>query len=179
MTQDRPLGLIALIAAQVLCAVFFLADVVADGLEAQFPHFVDAHFAVEALAALALFAGVFFEIRVLARLLRRKAHLEEQLGLAAGAFHDIVTQRFEDWGLTPSEQDVGLFTLKGLAIPEIASLRGTAEGTVKAHLSGLYRKAGVNGRGAFLALFIEDLMAAPSDRMPDMPQPEPRQAERA
>ena len=56
---------------------------------------------------------------------------------------------------------VALFTLKGLAIPEIAGVRGSAEGTIKAHLGAIYRKAGVNGRGAFLALFIEELMVGP------------------
>ncbi|MFZ5961448.1 helix-turn-helix transcriptional regulator [Thalassococcus sp. BH17M4-6] len=91
--------------------------------------------------------------------MQRTAHLQEQLGLAAGAFNEIVEARFRDWGLTPSEQDVALFTLKGCAIPEIATLRGSAEGTVKSHLNGIYRKAGVTGRGAFLSLFIEDLMA--------------------
>ncbi|MBP0483056.1 helix-turn-helix transcriptional regulator [Sagittula salina] len=166
MKSKAPLGLILLIVAQSLCAAFFAADVVADGIEARFPHIVNWHFAVEALAALALIAGVIFEVRALMALLRRKAHLEEQLGLAAGAFHEIVTQRFSDWGLTPSEQDVAHFTLKGLAIPEIATLRGSAEGTVKAHLGGIYRKAGVKGRGAFLALFIEDLMAAPDPADP-------------
>lgn len=171
MTRHAPYGLMILIAAQVLCAVFFLGDVVADGLEAGWPHFMDWHFGVEALAALALIAGVGFEIRTLMALLRREAHLEEQLGLAAGAFHEIVTQRFADWGLTPSEQDVALFTLKGLAIPEIATLRGSAEGTVKAHLGGIYRKAGVNSRGAFLALFIEDLMTQPADPVPHHPTP--------
>ena len=95
------------------------------------------------------------------RLLRRKAHLEQQLSLAAGAFHEIATAQFRAWGLTPSEEDVAMLMLKGLAIPEIAGVRGCAEGTVKSHLNGLYRKAGVSGRGAFLSLFIEELMSLP------------------
>jgi DNA-binding CsgD family transcriptional regulator len=159
---ESPVALGLLIAAQILCAVFFLADVVADGLEARWPPFVSWHFTVEALAVVALLAAIAVEVRALMTLLRRKAHLEEQLGLAAGAFHSIAENRFSQWALTPSERDVAMFTLKGLTIPEIAGLRGTAEGTVKAHLGGIYRKAGVNGRGAFLSLFIEELMAAPA-----------------
>ena len=54
-----------------------------------------------------------------------------------------------------------MLMLKGLSIPEIAQIRGSAEGTVKSHLNGIYRKAGVTGRGAFLSLFIEDLMSTP------------------
>lgn len=157
-----PLGLLALIVAQVVCTLLFTSDVVMDAIDEGLSRILNLHFAVETLATLGLIAGAVFEYRALVTLLRREAHLTEQLGLAAGAFHDIVTQRFDDWGLTPSEQDVALFTLKGLAIPEIAALRGSAEGTIKAHLGGIYRKAGVNGRGAFLALFIEDLMAGPS-----------------
>ena len=42
----------------------------------------------------------------------------------------------------------------------LAALRGSVEGTVKAHLSAIYRKAGVSGRGALLGLFIEDLLDA-------------------
>ena len=160
MTGKKPLRLGLLIAAQTACAAFFLLDVLRDGVELGWPPFTHWHFMVEALAAAALIAGVVFGIRILMEMLRREAHLEQQLGLAAGAFHDIVAQHFETWGLTPSEQDVALLTLKGLAIPEIAHMRGNAEGTVKAPLGAIYRKAGVSGRGAFLAYFIEELMEA-------------------
>lgn len=162
MTAKTPLPLVLLIAAQSACAAFFLLDVLSDGIELGWPPFTHWHFVVESIAALGLIAAVVYESRMLMDFLRRETHLKQQLGLAAGAFHEIVTQHFETWGLTPSEQDVALLTLKGLAIPEIAVLRGNAEGTVKAHLGAIYRKAGVNGRGAFLALFIEELMSAPA-----------------
>lgn len=164
--STKPVSLLVLIVAQSLCAAFFLWDVVVDGFDMGIPAFVSSHFVIEFLAVLALIAGVIFETRYLFALLRRKAHLEEQLGLAAGAFHDIVEARFDTWSLTPSERDVALFALKGFGIAEIAELRGSAEGTVKAHLNGIYRKAGVTGRGAFVGLFIEDLMSirhAPND----------------
>ena len=159
--STKPVSLLVLIVAQSLCAAFFLWDVVVDGFDMGIPAFVSSHFVIEFLAVLALIAGVIFETRYLFALLRRKAHLEEQLGLAAGAFHDIVEARFDTWALTPSERDVALFALKGFGIAEIAELRGSAEGTVKAHLNGIYRKAGVTGRGAFVGLFIEDLMSIP------------------
>lgn len=160
-SSTKPVSLLVLIVAQTLCAAFFLWDVVIDGFELGFTAFFTSHFVIELLAVLALIAGVAFETRYLFALLRRKAHLEEQLGLAAGAFHDIVEARFDAWSLTPSERDVALFTLKGFSIAEIAKLRGSAEGTVKAHLNGIYRKADVAGRGPFVSLFIEDLMSIP------------------
>ena len=56
------------------------------------------------------------------------------------------------------QRDVALFAIKGLSTQEIASLRNTAEGTVKAQTNAIYRKAGVSGRPQLLSLFIEDLM---------------------
>jgi len=82
--------------------------------------------------------------------------------------------RFSDWGLTVAERDVALFAIKGLSTLEIASLRGTAEGTVKAQTNAIYRKAGVNGRPQLLSLFIEDLM---DDEMLPTPVPPARQHE--
>lgn len=164
---ERSAPLVGLIAVQTLCAAFFLLDVASDGIEIGWPPFTHWHFMVELLAALSLIAAVAVELRWLMALLRRKAHLERQLSLAAGAFHDIVAAQFESWGLTPSEQDVAMLTLKGLAIAEIAGIRGSAEGTVKSHLHGIYRKAGVTGRGAFLSLFIEELMSTPRSAPPE------------
>jgi len=165
--SERASPMMALIAVQSLCAAFFLTDVASDGLEIGWPPFTHWHFMIEFAAALSLIAAVAVEIRWLMALLRRKAHLERQLSLASGAFHDIVAAQFRGWGLTPSEEDVAMFTLKGLSIPEIAELRGSAEGTVKSHLNGIYRKAGVNGRGAFLSLFIEELMTTAPGSAPD------------
>ena len=71
---------------------------------------------------------------------------------------DVMAERFDDWGLTPAERDVALFAIKGMSIQEIAALRQTSEGTVKAQTNAIYRKAGVSGRPQLLSLFIEDLL---------------------
>ena len=84
--------------------------------------------------------------------------MESRLRQLSGAFAELLDERFGDWGLTRSERDVAWFTIKGLSIAEIARLRGTSEGTVKAHSNAIYRKAGVSGRTQLLSLFIEDLM---------------------
>ena len=66
-----------------------------------------------------------------------------------------------EWGLSPAERDVALFAIKGLSTSEIAALRTTSEGTVKAQTAAIYRKAGVSGRPQLLSLFIEDLLEPP------------------
>lgn len=159
--SDRPGMLVGLIAVQSLCAAFFLWDVFTDLQFFGASAVANLHIGIEAMAALALASAIGVEIRYLLRILQRTAHLEAQLSIAAGAFHDIMLAHFDRWSLTPSERDVALFAIKGLPIAEISRLRGSAEGTVKSQLNAVYRKAGVSGRGALLGLLIDDLVAAP------------------
>jgi DNA-binding CsgD family transcriptional regulator len=51
-----------------------------------------------------------------------------------------------------------MLAIKGLSIAEIAAMRQTREGTVKAQCNAIYGKAGVSGRQQLLSLFIEELM---------------------
>lgn len=157
--ESKPFALLALIVVQALCAVFFLGDAIGDGL--ALGALRDWHFLLESAAALSLAAAIAFEIRYLLQLLRRKARLERNMSVAAGALQEVIEAHFRNWGLTPSEQDVASFTIKGFSIAEIAALRGSAQGTVKSHLNAIYRKAGVTGRGGLLAILIEDLLDAP------------------
>ena len=90
--------------------------------------------------------------------------MESQLRAASGAFMELLEDRFEEWGLTPAERDVALFAIKGMSTADIAALRETSEGTVKAQTNAIYRKAGVRGRSQLLSLFIDDLMADPLRR---------------
>ena len=70
--------------------------------------------------------------------------------------------QFGAWGMTAAEREVGLLMLKGLNHKEIATLRGTTEATVRQHAQAIYRKAALPGRAAFLAFFLEDLLATGS-----------------
>ena len=110
---------------------------------------------------------------MLRRALRDRHRAEEQLRRASGAFADLLQERFQEWGLTPSEKDVALFAIKGMSTAEIASLRSTSEGTVKAQTNAIYRKAGVTGRPQLLSLFIEDLMRDDGSIRP-MPEAAPQ-----
>ena len=102
--------------------------------------------------------GLVFGALALRRSLRELGQARDRLRRASSAFMDIMDERFGEWGLTPAERDVALFAIKGLSIADIAQLRSTSEGTVKAQTAAIYRKAGVSGRSQLLSLFIEDLM---------------------
>lgn len=149
----------ALLVVQVFCAVFFVSDILLGviGLQTE-PISWQTRELLEVGAALGLVLGAALGAVALRRSLRLRRKVEGQLRLASGAFMEILEERFGEWGLTPSEKDVALFAIKGLSTQEIAALRATSEGTVKAQTNAIYRKAGVSGRPQLLSLFIEDLM---------------------
>lgn len=155
----RAAPFIAIFVVQALCAFFFVSDILSSviGIRST-PISWEMREAMEIGAALGLILGVVVGGLMLRRALRDRHRAEEQLRRASGAFADLLAERFEEWGLTPSEKDVALFAIKGMSTAEIAQLRSTSEGTVKAQTNAIYRKAGVTGRPQLLSLFIDDLM---------------------
>lgn len=149
----------ALLMAQIACAVFFISDILLSviGLQTTAISWQTREL-LEIGAAVGLILGAVLGAVALRRSLRKRRKIEGQLRLASGAFMELLEERFADWGLTPSERDVALFAIKGLSTQEIATLRNTSEGTVKAQTNAIYRKASVSGRPQLLSLFIEDLM---------------------
>ncbi len=83
---------------------------------------------------------------------------KEYVTVARKRLSDVISQQFGEWSLTPSEKEVGWMLLKGLSLKEIAALRETHEKTVRQQASSLYKKADINGRHAFSAWFIEDIL---------------------
>lgn len=161
LTKDpRSFGLVLVVAVQALCTLFFLSDVVADGVSPD-PGERDADFWLELAASVGLLLGVVFGAREARRALSRARKAEAALSAASGAFMAFVESRFSAWALTQAERDVALFTLKGFDVAEIAGFRGAAASTVRAQLAKIYAKAGVSGRGQLVSLFIDDLLSAP------------------
>jgi DNA-binding CsgD family transcriptional regulator len=155
----RAVPFIAIFVIQALCAFFFVSDILSSFFGFQTtPISWEMRELMEIGAAFGLILGVVIGGMMLRRALRERHKAEEQLRRASGAFMDLLQERFAEWGLTPSEKDVALFAIKGMSTAEIASLRSTSEGTVKAQTNAIYRKAGVSGRSQLLSLFIEDLM---------------------
>jgi DNA-binding CsgD family transcriptional regulator len=88
----------------------------------------------------------------------RRRHPDPEGSKVRSKLGEIIRQQFQDWQLTGGEQEVALLLLKGLSFKEIAGVRDTHEKTVRQQASAIYRKAGVSGRHAFAAWFIEDFL---------------------
>lgn len=87
------------------------------------------------------------------------ANITTEMRSARRQYSEAIRQQFEQWQLTSSEQQVAMLLLKGLSFNEIAAVRNTREKTVRQQASTIYAKSGVEGRHAFAAWFLEDLMA--------------------
>ncbi|OYW58043.1 MAG: LuxR family transcriptional regulator [Rhodobacterales bacterium 32-66-7] len=154
--RRRPVAVATFLVVQTLAAVFFVGDALGELLS-------DAdgtHSSFEMLVAVALITGMIFGGMELRRTLERMRTQEAALAVASGALADVIRAQFANWGLTGAEQDVAFLGLKGLDVAEIAEIRGSAQGTVRAQLTKVYAKAGVSNRAQFAALFVEDLLGA-------------------
>lgn len=148
---------VAVTLLQAAAAIFFVADSLID---TQLPpaRLPSAMSWMEAGIALALLAGVALGAAVTRRLVLEARERERVIAVARGAVADVIAARFKEWALTASESDVALFALKGCTIAEIARLRSSAEGTVRAQLSQVYAKAGVSSHALLMALFFDELL---------------------
>ena len=157
--MQRQILIVVILVVQSLCAVFFVSDILSSlvGIYVS-PLSWEMRELLEMGAALGLVLGVVLGGVMLVWTLRERNQAQERLRRASGAFMDIMAERFTEWNLTPAERDVALFAIKGMSTAEIAVLRATSEGTVKAQTNAIYRKAGVSGRPQLLSLFIDDLM---------------------
>jgi DNA-binding CsgD family transcriptional regulator len=151
--------ILTVLVIQCLCAFFFVADILSSvvGFNTTPLNWRIREY-IEIGAALGLVIGLVLGAVVLRNILRQSRAMELQLRAASSAFMDLLQERFTAWGLTPAERDVALFAIKGLSTQDIAQLRSTSEGTVKAQTTAIYRKAGVTGRPQLLSLFIDDMM---------------------
>ncbi|TKD22567.1 helix-turn-helix transcriptional regulator [Rhodobacter capsulatus] len=162
-------ALLPLFLVQTVTALFFVSDIVFSvlGIEVA-PINWKLREAMEISAALGLVLGLVFGAQALL-LARHEAEVAtEKLRRASTAFAELLSERFAEWRLTAAEREVALFAIKGLTLAEIAGLRATSEGTVKAQTASIYRKAGVSTRSQLVSIFIEDLMDEPTARFTDI-----------
>ena len=173
-TVPSTLALALFVAALVLMAVDLTTDALGEGGA--------VHLILEAavMCVLAVGAWVFLRQRIAERLAMAEAKSRaERLALTVATWRDeakrwrleaegaarnlvhAIDRQFEHWGLSLAEREVGLLLLKGLALKELAEVRGTSERTVRQQAQAIYRKAGLGGRAELAAFFLEDLLAEP------------------
>lgn len=159
MTRAR--AFVLLLVVQAICGLIFVLDIVLSvlGIYPE-PLAWTTRELMEIGAAVGLMLGLVFGGLLVWRSFADLRRAEARLDRANAAFVDVLNARFDEWGLTVAERDVALFAIKGLNVQDIARLRETSEGTVKAQTAAIYRKAEVTGRPQLLSLFIEDLMGA-------------------
>lgn len=175
--MTRVIAIVLLLVLQVGCGLVFVLDILMSALGFYpVPISWTLRELMEMGAGLGLLLGMGLGSALLVRMLRDLHRAEARLEKASAAFVDLLNARFDQWGLTAAERDVALFAIKGMSVQEMARLRETSEGTVKAQTAAIYRKANVTGRPQLLSLFIDDMMGADrpgegSDESPAPPQP--------
>jgi DNA-binding CsgD family transcriptional regulator len=185
--------LVTVAAIQAFCGATFAVDILYESHieflnESRISAVEAFHLAIEALAVALLFLGYFLAQRQIARLVSQDAEMTFKLDCLRGQFDRILGASFDRWRLSMAERDIALLSLRGVSIAEIARMRDTREGTVKAQLSAVYHKAGFANRQELLAFFMDEFLdfaagtaeirrpdggsarAAPS-RLPFAPQP--------
>lgn len=113
--------------------------------------------ALELVSALALIIGLIMSFRFFQRSRKERDRAKLALKRASSAFAEVLDDRFTEWNLSNAEKDVVMFLIKGSSTAEIANMRNTSEGTIKAQNAAIYKKAGVSGKTQLLSLFVEDL----------------------
>lgn len=150
---------LAIFLVQALCAFFFVSDILSSFFGfTTVPLSWEVREYLEIAAAFGLILGLVLGGLALRQAVVQRNAAQARMQRASGAFMDLLAVRLDEWGLTPAEKDVALFAIKGLSTADIAVLRATSEGTVKAQTNAIYRKAGVTGRPQLLSLFIDDMM---------------------
>lgn len=148
---------------QFICALIFSIDIAFE-LHNQLldnrslTRWQIAHLATETFAVALLLLGFFLSQKEMRRLTYQAARQCDTLAVLRGHFDDILLKRFEAWGLSNAERDIALLSLRGLKISEIAGLRKTKEGTIKAQLSAIFHKAGIGTRTELLGLFMDEFL---------------------
>jgi len=147
----------------ILSVIFFTFDVASDVYEriiaSSAPSLLDlTHLFFEVFSAGALILAIRILVRQLRWLEERNTQQSESLRFLRGEMDSYVHCKFDEWNLTSAERDIAMYMLKGLSIAEIAAARSTAEGTVKAQTSNIFRKTGVASRLELMSLFMDEFL---------------------
>ena len=148
------------LAIQTLSAFFFTGELWSEILGLRQPPIPYAYQEViQILASIGLVIGLLATSMLVRRGLDRMAHLNRQIDVASGQYEDHLRMLFKEWRLSPSEQAVAIYAMKGFSNAEIADLRNTTASTVKSQMNAIYRKTGLGNRQQLISFLVEELMA--------------------
>ncbi|MCY4381853.1 MAG: LuxR family transcriptional regulator [Nitrospinae bacterium] len=138
-------------------ALFLVYDLITDAaLEGEF---ASTHFIIEAIVFLFVLVVLIISLRDLADLRTRLQRERTRNKALAGELAAGIEVQMDGWKLTPSEREIAWMIIKGYRFAEIAELRQVKENTTRLQATALYAKAGVHGRGEFVAEIIHHLLA--------------------
>ncbi len=84
---------------------------------------------------------------------------QKKISHLSNEFLNHIDEQFNKWGFTRGEKEIALLLIKGLAMKEIADIRGSNENTVRQQASQIYKKSSLGGRMELSAFFLDDLLA--------------------
>lgn len=160
--------LVGVFAAMAIAFAFFLLDVVIDLREhiisatAYQPHEI-VHLSFEIFAVFALGCGIAVTFRYLSIVRAQGMAAEQSLYFLRNDFDALLRTKFQNWGFTDAEKEIGLLVLRGLTTAQIAELRQTKVGTVKLQIHKILQKANTTSRTDFMALFIDEFLDFSAD----------------
>lgn len=160
-SERRKLFLLyGVLAIQALSAFFFLGELWTEILglrKTPIPYAYQE--IIQIFASFGVVIGVLASGMLVRRQLEQTDHLSRQIDVATGNFEAHLRAQFAEWQLSPSEQSVVIYAMKGFSNAEIATFRSTSASTVKSQMNAIYRKSGLQNRPQLISFLVEELLA--------------------
>ena len=86
-------------------------------------------------------------------------NFQKKISHLSSEFLISMDEQFNTWLFSRAEKEIALLLIKGLAMKEIADIRGSSESTVRQQASQIYKKSKLTGRMELSAFFLDDLLA--------------------
>jgi DNA-binding CsgD family transcriptional regulator len=99
------------------------------------------------------------------RLKLEQEEFQKKISHLSSEFLINIDEQFNKWSFSRGEKEIALLLIKGLAMKEIADIRGSNENTVRQQASQIYKKSSLAGRMELSAFFLDDLLAL--SRLPE------------
>ena len=155
----KPWLIWVLLSLQLICGMFFFYEITASFYGLPLPPLRwQWHEIVELGASVGLIIGSFLGIMLVLTARQELARADQAMRMTQGQFTDAVSEYFCRKGLSKAETEIAWLLVKGFSLSDIAELRDTRQGTVKAQCASIYRKTEVSGKTQLVSQIVEDLL---------------------